>query len=148
MPTFYNGSFTHGIDEKRRVQIPSKWRPDQAEKFEFTMIVWPKYAEGVCLRVLPPEQMVKLMATLDEMPNSDPSKPTLKRLIGSNSIQVELDKAGRVCIPESMAEAAGITKEAVLVGMMDRFEIWNPERREKRKIADNAHAAEAFRSME
>jgi MraZ protein len=39
-----------------------------------------------------------------------------------------MDKAGRVVLPENLATAAGIEKEAVLVGMWERFEIWSPER--------------------
>lgn len=148
MSGLYNGNYPHGVDEKRRVQIPAKWRPADGEKFEFTMIVWPKYPEGVCLRMLPPTETAKLLGSLSNIDDSNPIKPTLKRLIGSNSTQVELDKAGRACIPETMAAAAGIKDEAVLVGMMDRFEIWSPERLEKRKATDSALTAEAFKSLE
>ena len=62
------------------------------------------------------------------MSNDDPNKVVLKRFIGSESVQVPLDKAGRICLPEEMAKAAGIKKESVLVGLLDRFEIWNPNR--------------------
>ncbi len=61
------------------------------------------------------------------MPNSDPNKVVLKRFIGSESVQVTLDKAGRICLPEKMAKEAGISEEAVLVGLLDRFEIWSPD---------------------
>ena len=59
-----------------------------------------------------------------------------------------LDKAGRICLPEEMAEAAGIKSEAVLVGLLDRFEIWNPARHEKIKATDAVMAHEAFKMME
>lgn len=145
---FFNGIFEHGLDEKRRIQIPAKWRPANQSGYEFTVIVWPKYKEGVCLRVLPPDQMVKLLASIDKLEDSDPAKPTLKRLIGSKSIQAELDKAGRVCIPDSMAQAAGITKDAVLAGMVDKFEIWSPERLAKRAATDEAVAPEMLNKLE
>jgi MraZ protein len=147
-PIIFAGLFSHGLDEKRRVQIPARWRPADGQPFEFTVIVWPKHAEGACLRVLPPGQMATLMADLDKMPNSDPNKGTLKRYIGRLSAQVELDKAGRICIPDHMAKAVGIEKQAVLVGMLDRFEIWNPERHVKVQTADEVMAPEAFRLME
>ena len=82
------------------------------------------------------------------MPSSDPNKPVLKRVIGSGSVQVPLDRTGRICIPEEMAKAAGITDEAVLVGLLDRFEIWSPERHEKVQAADTVLAQEAFKLME
>ena len=88
------------------------------------------------------------MKDIDAMPNSDPNKVVLKRFIGSESIQVALDKSGRICLPEKMARDAGITNEAVLVGLLDRFEIWNPDRYEKIKTSDAIMAQEAFKLME
>jgi MraZ protein len=147
MPTYYNACYRHGVDEKRRVQIPAKWRPAESGT-EFTVILWPKYAEGPCLRVLPPVEMAELMASIDAMANDDRNKTVLKRLIGSASMQVALDKAGRICLPDEMAREAGIQNEAVLVGLLDRFEIWNPDRYDKVKAADAVLASEAFQLME
>jgi MraZ protein len=143
----YNSTYKHGVDEKRRVQIPAKWRPDGAD-VAFTLILWPKHAAGTCMRVLPPEQLAKLMREIDAMPNSDPNKAVLKRLIGGMSEQVVLDKAGRICLPDDKAKAAGITDEAVLVGLLDRFEIWSPERFAQVQSADAVMSTEAFKMME
>jgi len=145
--TYYNSSYCHGVDDKRRIQIPAKWRPAK-EGVEFTLSLWPKSKEGPCLRVLPPQEMAELMRDIDAMPNGDPSKVVLKRFIGSESVQVALDKAGRICLPEEMAGAAGIKDEAVLVGLLDRFEIWNPERFGKVRASDAVMAQEAFKMME
>ncbi len=92
--------------------------------------------------------MAKLKTTIDAMPRGDASKGVLKRLIGSGSVQVTLDKAGRICLPEDMARAADIKDEAVAVGLIDYFEIWNPDRYEKVKAADAAFAPEAFKLMD
>jgi MraZ protein len=145
--TYYNSLYKHGVDEKRRVQVPAKWRPTEAG-VEFTLIVWPKSKDGPCLRVLPPKEMAELMRDIDAMPNSDPSKVVLKRFIGSESVQVTLDKVGRICLPEEMSKAAGIADEAILVGLLDRFEIWNPNRYEKVRASDAVMAQEAFKMME
>jgi MraZ protein len=145
--TYYNSSYRHGVDDKRRLQIPAKWRPSK-DGVEFTLILWPKSKEGPCLRVLPPQEMAELMRDIDAMPNGDPSKVVLKRFIGSESVQVALDKAGRICLPEEMAGAAGIKDQAVLVGLLDRFEIWNPERFGKVRASDAVMAQEAFKMME
>jgi MraZ protein len=140
----YNSVYRHGVDEKRRIQIPSMWRAKDA-KVQFTLIVWPQRSEGPCLRVLPPKEMAELMASLDAMPNDE---TVLKRIIGAESTQVALDSAGRICVPEEMARAANIANEAVLVGLLDRFEIWDPARYEKVKAADAVLAQEAFKLME
>ena len=146
-PVYYNSRFRHGVDVKRRVQIPAKWRPQQAG-VELTLILWPRESAGPCVRVLPPVQMARLMQSIDEMPNSDPKKVVLKRIIGSGSAQAGVDKAGRICLPEEMARGAGIKNEVMLVGLLDRFEIWSPERYEKVQAADTALATDAFRLME
>jgi len=146
-PLYYNSLYRHGVDEKRRVQVPAKWRPSKPG-IEFTLIVWLKSNVGPCLRVLPPAKMAQLMRDIDGMPNGDPNKGVLKRIIGSESIQVAPDAAGRICLPEEMAKAAGITDQAVLVGLLDRFEIWNPERHEKVKTSDAVLATEAFKLMD
>lgn len=146
-PTYYNSFYRHGVDEKRRLQIPAKWRPTEPG-IEFTLVLWPKPKEGPCLRVLPPQQMATLMRDIDAMPNSDPNKVVLKRFIGSESVQAPLDKVGRICLPEEMARAAGIADQAVLVGLLDRFEIWSPERYDKVKASDSIMSQEAFKLME
>jgi MraZ protein len=92
--------------------------------------------------------MAKMKADIDAMPNSNPNKVVLKRFVGSESVQVSLDKSGRICLPDEMARSAAIKSEAVLVGLLDRFEIWNPARYEIVKAADAVMASEAFKLME
>ena len=140
----YHSLFRHGVDDKRRVQIPSKWRPANPE-VEFTLILWPDGTEPEAyLLVLPPSEMNALGAKIRAMPMSDPKAAALRRLLGQKSASVTLDKAGRICIPDSMAKAVGIGDEAVLIGMVDRFGIWNPDRYEKVTAVDAALLPEAF----
>lgn len=145
----FNSTYRHGLDEKRRIQVPAMWRPTEPG-VQFTLIVWPQRTEGPCLRVLPPKEMAELMESLDAMGNEDGKKTILKRIIGSESTQVTLDKAGRICVPEEMAAGAGIEleKEVTLVGLLDRFEIWESGRYQRAKAADSVLAQEAFKMME
>lgn len=146
-PTYYSSRFRHGVDEKRRVQIPAKWLSQKAG-IELTLVLWPRESAGPCVRVLPPSQMAKLMQNINETPNSDPRKVVLKRIIGSGSAQVSVDKSGRICLPDEMAREAGFKDEVIMVGLLNSFEIWNPERYEKVQAADAALAQEAFKLME
>jgi MraZ protein len=145
--SIYNSIYRHGVDSKRRLQIPAKWCPEEPDT-EFTLILWPKANEGPCLRVLTPTKMAELMVYINQMPNGDPKKTTLKRVIGSSSVQVTVDKQGRICVPEEMARDAGIKDQAVLIGLLDTFEIWSPERHEALKVSDAVMAQEAFKLME
>ncbi len=95
--------------------------------------------------VLPPIEMKSLAEKIRQMPASDPRASALRRLLGSKSASVTLDKGGRICLPEEMARVVGIEKKAVLVGLVDRFEIWNPERYEAVSAVDAALLPEAFK---
>ncbi len=145
-PIQYYSHYPHGVDEKRRVQIPAKWRPEE-ENTQLTVIVWPQHKAGTCLRVLPPHEFAKLLETVEAMPNSDPKKVLLKRFIGSESDHLPLDKAGRIVLPEHMARAAGIQDKAILSGCISYFEIWCPARYEGAKAVDIQVASEAFSLM-
>ncbi len=143
-PIYYNSLYRHGVDEKRRIQIPAKWRP--AEPEILTLILWPKGTlKEACLLVLPPNEWVALVLKLKAMPFADAKAEALRRLVGKHSDRVSLDKAGRICLPETMAQAALIGSEALLVGLVDRFEIWNPERYEGARAVDEELLPEAFK---
>ncbi len=142
---FYHSQFRHGIDEKRRVQIPAKWRPVDGDVV-FRVILWPNGQwQEANLLVLPPAQWQILSSRFDGMSFTDQKANALRRWIGGKSTNVVLDKAGRLCIPDHLAKAADIQEEAMLVGLVDRFEIWNPKRYELMSAADEVIAMEAFK---
>ena len=144
---YYNSLYRHGVDEKRRLQIPAKWRPADAS-VELTLILWPKAEmQDACLLVLPPEEWVALVQKLKALPFADPKAEILRRIIGKKSDRVTLDKGGRICLPEAMAKAAGIDKEAILLGLVDRFEIWNPDRYDATSVADEQLSPEVFQQI-
>jgi MraZ protein len=141
---YYNSLYRHGVDDKRRLQIPAKWRPADAG-VEFTLILWPnRKTPDACLLALPPQEWETLVQKLKALPFSDPSAEALRRLLGRKSDRVALDKSGRICLPEGMAKSAGIEKEATLLGLVDRFQIWNPERFESASAGDDELMEKAF----
>ncbi|MFO1497412.1 MAG: hypothetical protein U1G07_03275 [Verrucomicrobiota bacterium] len=144
---YYNSLYRHGVDDKRRLQIPAKWRPADAS-VQFTLILWPKGTmQNACLLVLPPDEWHALVQKLKALPFGDPQADILRRVIGRKSDRVTLDKAGRICLPDAMAKAAGIEAEALLLGLVDRFEIWNPERFEAVSAADEQLSVEVIRHI-
>jgi MraZ protein len=142
--TIYNSLYRHGVDSKRRIQVPAKWRPSVPD-FEFTLILWPSENRRNCIRVLPPKKMTDLLANIEAMSTTDPKTVALRRLIGSKSDQVTVDKGGRICLPESMTTEAKIEHEVVLVGLLDHFEIWRPEMYETVEVSDEVLQPEAFK---
>jgi len=131
------------MDDKRRLHMPPKWRPEE-EGAELTVLFWPKHRAGACLRVLPPEQMAKLLADINALPNGYPNKILMKRFVGSESEQVAIDKAGRIALPEKMKTGAGIKEKAMLVGMLDYFEIWDADTLERARAMDASPTVDAL----
>jgi len=142
--TTYSLVYRHSLDDKRRLPVPFRWRPKKA--IDFTLVVWPKHPAGTCLRVFPPAPWAKFRAEIEAMPDIA-KKPVLKRMIGSFSTSMKLDGAGRLTIPEDMAMEADISNQAVLVGMVDRFEIWSPGRYAEAKDQDVASWKQALEVM-
>src|SRR2546421_8150764 len=92
-PIYYNSLYRHGVDEKRRVQIPAKWRTPEPEVL--TLVLWPKgVMPEACLLVLPPKEWEALVQKLKAMPFADPKAEALRRFLGKKSDRVTLDKSG------------------------------------------------------
>lgn len=122
----YHSVYRHGVDDKRRVQVPSKWRP--AGSSELIILLWSQHGNHPCLRILTQKQVDDLMERIDNLQElTAEEKTAMQREISRQSVQVHLDKPGRICIPEEMAKEAKIGDTAVFAGAVRWFEIWNPE---------------------
>ena len=143
--TVYSGRFRHGIDGSRRVMVPSKWRP-KSGKTELAILPWP-LGEQQFLLVLPPTRWDMLLERLNEMSLSDDQAAVVERVIGGSSAHLTLDKAGRLCLPEELAAVAGLRKEALLVGRLNKFEIWEPDRFAANSKGNEAVAAAAIKNL-
>lgn len=140
----YVSRYDNKVDEKRRVQIPSGWRRGQGGG-RYMMLAVPKGSwRAGCLVVMPMERYVQKVREVREMKMSDDRADSLRRLLATRASEVELDTAGRVCLPEEPSKAVGIVDRAVLAGMMDWFEIWNPERYAQVEAGDDERSGEAF----
>lgn len=112
--------YHHNLDEKGRLTIPARYRELIAQGAYITlgfdqnlMVLTTSYFNEIA------ERSAKLSLT-------DPTSRQLMRLIFSNAERVEIDKAGRILIPQSLREAAHLDAEAVVVGVLTYFEIWSP----------------------
>ena len=143
--TVFSGRFTHGIDGSRRVMVPSKWRP-KSGKTELSVLPWP-LGDQQFLLVLPPARWNLLLERLNEMSLSDDEAAVVERVIGGSSARLILDKAGRLCLPEELAAVAGLRKEAMFVGRLNKFEIWEPCRFNENNKGNEAVAAAAIKNL-
>src|ERR1700759_4790144 len=73
------GEYRHGSDEKRRIQVPSRWRPENSEGYELTAMVWTRNSGAQsCLMVFPPEEMKVFIRSMKSMSWGDPEAETLR----------------------------------------------------------------------
>ncbi len=112
----FRGEFNHSIDAKGRVIIPAKFREELGERFVITK------ENGGCLAVHPMDKWEVLEKKLESLPRRD--FDVQRYFLGSAS-EEGIDKQGRTLVPIALREFAGIEKEVVIVGILDRVEIWD-----------------------
>ncbi|HSA11011.1 MAG TPA: hypothetical protein P5205_11640 [Candidatus Paceibacterota bacterium] len=121
----YLGQHLRGVDHGR-VILPVEWRPSGSSR-DLMVLVWP-LARSQYLLVLPPSRWEVLLRNLEGLSLTDEQVATVERLLGSSTFARSLDSYGRLPLPEEAARGLGIESEALLVGRMNKFEIWSPAR--------------------
>jgi MraZ protein len=121
----FRGRYFHTIDPKGRLSIPAKFREVLKERYGTNLII--AHFED-CLAAYPNEEWTKLEQKLLELPSLQMEVRNFLRRFVSSGIECEVDGNGRVLLPPSSREFAGLSREAVLVGLMNKFEIWSRER--------------------
>jgi MraZ protein len=114
------GRYIHSLDSKGRLTIPSRYR----ELLSEGAYIIQGFDRN--LLVMTPASFQAISQRVNEKSITDSNARLLRRLIYSNGEQVEVDKSGRILIPQFLREVAGLDSEAVLVGVGDYFEIWSP----------------------
>lgn len=121
----FKGSYIYAVDEKGRVSIPAKMRkylsPEANETFVITR------GTETCLFLFPLDEWEKLEKRLKELNTFNPQHRLLVRILLMWATEVTLDNQSRIMIPKNLLEFAKIDKEALIIGALDRVEIWNPE---------------------
>lgn len=80
-----------------------------------------------CLAAYPPQEWERLEERLRALPAFSGPVKALTRLLTSRATDCELDRQGRILLPLTLRESAKLAREAVVVGVLDRFEIWSPD---------------------
>ncbi len=113
------GEYFQNIDDKGRINIPSKFRRDLGESF----VVAKGLDNDSCVSIYPKEEWERFLEPLKNVPPS--RRRDLQRLIGSMSEECTIDSQGRVVIPPKIRTHAGLEKEIVVVGDTEKVEVWN-----------------------
>ena len=119
------GEYNHTIDSKGRLIVPSKFREALGDEFVVT-----KGLDG-CLFVYPMEEWTAFTDKLKELPLTKKDARQFSRFFLAGAASCEVDKQGRILIPAVLRDFAGLEKDAVLVGVSSRIEIWSRSNWEK-----------------
>lgn len=138
------GQFEHTIDEKGRLIIPARYRELLATSAYITR------GFDRNLIVLTGPHFQRIYQNLNGMSITDSAARDLRRLIFSNAVAVEFDKAGRILIPQFLRDAADLTGATLLVGMGEYFEVWSAENWSKKAslLQDDETNAQRFSALD
>ena len=118
----FMGEYNHIIDAKGRLIIPARFRELLGEEFILT-----KGLDG-CLSIYPMDAWEAFETKLRALPLTNKNARTFTRFFVAGATNCELDRQGRVLVPQPLREFAGLEKEVVLTGNLDRIEIWSKEK--------------------
>lgn len=122
------GEYSHTIDEKRRLAIPSKFRKDLAKKAVIT-----RGLEN-CLVLYPMNEWQKLAEKLSSLPTSKEEARGFTRLMLAGAMDVSLDSLGRILIPDYLKKYADLNRNVTVIGLGNRIEIWDEKKWQTYKL--------------
>ncbi|GAB4387591.1 MAG: division/cell wall cluster transcriptional repressor MraZ [Thermodesulfovibrionales bacterium] len=120
----FSGKFHYSLDPKGRVIIPAQFREiitaNYGPKLYLTSSAFEK-----CLHIYPLEEWNKLQEKVKSLPKMNEAVRFYMRRVIASAVETTLDKQGRVLVPAAHREDSGINGEVVIVGQIDRLEIWD-----------------------
>ena len=127
----FKGEYNHTIDEKGRLIIPAKFREELGSEFVIT-----RGLDG-CLFGYNNTEWEVFEGKLRALPTTNKDARAFQRYMLSGAASVEVDKQGRILIPQNLRTFAGLEKDVVLIGVAGRIEIWNKDIYEKATAIDD-----------
>ena len=114
------GQFQHNLDDKGRLMIPARFRELLATGAFITQ------GFDKCLMVMTETHFKQVYDRIEAMNLADPGTRSLRRLLLSNAYPVEVDKVGRILVPQNLRAFLQIEGEAIVAGQGEYFEVWKP----------------------
>lgn len=121
------GSHAINMDAKGRMAIPTKIR-ESLSSFCGGRVVVTAHTEERCLLVYPENQWQEVLPKLESLPSLNKAARRIQRLMIGYATPLEMDANGRILLPSTLREYAGLEKKTMLVGQGKKFELWSEER--------------------
>jgi MraZ protein len=123
MPAF-SGKYYYTVDPKGRIIIPAPFREIISSNYSSKLYITNAPFDK-CLYVYPLEEWNKLQEQVRTKPRSDEAIRFFLRRVIASAIEIEMDKQSRVLIPAALREDANINTNVVVVGQIERIELWD-----------------------
>ena len=113
------GEYLHTLDSKKRLSLPARFRKEVGRKVVVTRGL------DSCLFMFPQKSWEKIAQKVSDLPVGQADTRGMSRFLLAGAVEVEVDSAGRILIPDFLKEFADLKSRVVLAGVSDRVEIWN-----------------------
>jgi MraZ protein len=127
----FRGANKVTLDAKGRMVLPTRYRDRIVERCQGRLVV--TIDRDQCLLIYPQPDWEEIERKLMRLPTLNPQARRLQRLMVGHATDVELDGHGRVLLPPQLREFAGLTRDGVLIGQGNRFELWDEPRWNERR---------------
>lgn len=117
----FMGEYQHNIDTKGRMIVPAKFREELGKRFVVTRGL------DTCLFVYPMDEWKILEEKLKKLPLTKKDARAFTRFFFSGAVECEVDKQGRINIPQPLRTYASLDKECVVIGVSNRLELWQAD---------------------
>jgi MraZ protein len=141
----FRGSFEHNVDSKGRVSVPSKFRDIIAERYEGKLVL--SIDLDRCVTVYPLEEWERVEEKIRSVPQMQKEVKDYMRFVFSAATECELDRQGRILIPPALRERAGISKSVVVVGIINKIEVWDRATWDARRSQNSDKIGEVLASL-
>jgi MraZ protein len=123
----FRGQYTHTIDAKGRVSVPSRFRDALGPSPDLRLVLAPALF-APCIDVFPMSSWEEFESRVARMPKFDPDVVRLRRLYVSAAVDCELDKQGRLLVPPQLRDHATLSKDVIWSAGGGQVELWASER--------------------
>ena len=126
----FRGRFLHTMDTKGRLSIPSGFRMEIQRRSQNDPVLT---SQGAHLALFPADEWERKEEVLVGLSDFDTDAEDLQRLLVGEANDSPLDAQGRILVPTLMRKEADLETKVLVIGVLDRIELWNPERFEEKK---------------
>lgn len=119
----FKGTYRYRVDPKGRLPVPAPFRRRLADGGAVGVVLT---LLDQCLAAYPPDEWTRLEEQLRSRPGRSGPVTALMRLLASRATDCPLDVQGRILVPPALRQATNLGREAVVVGVLNRFEVWHP----------------------